>query len=449
MLIKSEVLDRFEFFDEIYSPGYNEENDFVCRINRCGYSAISANWAFVFHHESASFGLRRAELEERNRRTLLERYPEYPLSIDDYVRCYADPLEYFADLYRPHRPRILFDLFHLEPKHCGTSEFALNLLRAINRLIADEWELYVGIGDALPFFASELRGYRIYEDPPQGGMTFDLVYMPCQLPASRELHRMNRLAARVSFTLLDIIAVRCEFLRTPNRHTLTRRAAELADKVFAISESSCADFAAFFGTEVPMKAIHLGTNMAVNREEIEAGEYVLLIGNAFPHKGVDDALKHLDCEWPIIVLGGDSKGDRAGTHTRCLQSGKLSRQSIRELFVKARVVVYPSYYEGFGLPVADALALGKPVIVLDTAVNREIEKIAQDRNLHRIQTLKQLNETVRELFQRSAQPPEVPFRDWQAVGEEYVQSFLEMLSQEIDVPKLRARWDFLRTLQSM
>ena len=47
MLIKAVVLDRFGLFDESYSPGYNEENDFVCRINRYGYSAVSANHAFV------------------------------------------------------------------------------------------------------------------------------------------------------------------------------------------------------------------------------------------------------------------------------------------------------------------------------------------------------------------------------------------------------------------
>ena len=77
MLIKNTVLRQLGAFDPVYSPGYNEENDFVCRINRHGYSAIAANHAFVFHDESSSFGPRRAALDRRNREVLDERYPEY------------------------------------------------------------------------------------------------------------------------------------------------------------------------------------------------------------------------------------------------------------------------------------------------------------------------------------------------------------------------------------
>jgi GT2 family glycosyltransferase len=449
MLIKSEVLDRFGLFDEIYSPGYNEENDFVCRINRCGYSAVSANWAYVFHRESSSFGTRRRELEERNRRILLDRYPEYSRKVNDYLRFHMDPMEYFADLYRPHRPRILYDLFHLESKHCGTSEFALNLLRGISHLLRDEYDLYVGIRDTLPFFASELRGYRTYADLPGAGMVFDLVFLPCQLPHWNELSRMNRLAPRLSYTLLDMIAVRCEFLNSAKQQLLARKAAELSDRVFAISDCSRKDFAAVFGTEVPMQVIYLGTNMAADMAEPQAGTYILVVGNAFPHKGVEDALKYLGPDWPVIVLGGGGKSSTS-SNVRRLESGHLTRQAMRELFVNARLVVYPSYYEGFGLPILDALALGKPVIVLDTGINQEIERLTKTPNLYRMDTLKQLGETVHSLYKHSnGRAPTVTVREWRAAADEYAQSFREILSREIDQPKLRARWDWLRTLESM
>ena len=93
MLISSIVLERFGLFDEIYSPGYNEENDFVCRINRYGYSAVAANRAFVFHFETSSFGTRRRNLEARNSQILLNRYPEYSRKIADYLRFQIDPVE--------------------------------------------------------------------------------------------------------------------------------------------------------------------------------------------------------------------------------------------------------------------------------------------------------------------------------------------------------------------
>ena len=76
MLIKNVVLRQLGVFDPVYSPGYNEENDFVCRINRHGYSAVSAHHAFVFHDESSSFGPRRKALDQRNRQVLDTRYPD-------------------------------------------------------------------------------------------------------------------------------------------------------------------------------------------------------------------------------------------------------------------------------------------------------------------------------------------------------------------------------------
>ena len=85
MLIKAEILKHFGLFDEIYSAGCDEENDFVCRINRYGYSALAANRAYVFCHESSSLGPRRAALEENRSQILQFRYPEYERKVADYL----------------------------------------------------------------------------------------------------------------------------------------------------------------------------------------------------------------------------------------------------------------------------------------------------------------------------------------------------------------------------
>ena len=158
MLIKGEVLRRFDLFDEVYSPGYNEENDFVCRINRCGYSAVVANWAFVFHSGGSSFGDRREKLEAINRATLLQRYPEYPRKVEDYLSLEIDPVEHFARLYTPHRPRILYDLFHLPAAYNGTAEFGLSLLREVSGELEPELELYVGIAPRAGLFCGRAVG---------------------------------------------------------------------------------------------------------------------------------------------------------------------------------------------------------------------------------------------------------------------------------------------------
>ena len=128
MLIRRRILDEVGLFDEIYSPGYNEENDFACRLRRRGYSVVAANQAFVYHQGQSSFDAQRNELEARNRKILVQRYPEYLQRVREYVELRLDPVEHFASLFRPHRPLILYDLSSLGGKQCDDSASALRLL---------------------------------------------------------------------------------------------------------------------------------------------------------------------------------------------------------------------------------------------------------------------------------------------------------------------------------
>jgi GT2 family glycosyltransferase len=447
MLIKAELLDRFLLFDEIYSPGYNEENDFVCRINRCGYSALAANWAYVFHHEGSALRSRKAKLEEANREVLLQRYPEYERKVADYTRFFVDPVEVFADLYLPHRPRILYDLFHLPHWHCGTSQFALNLLRDLSPLLESEFELHVGVGPALDFFGSELIGYRLYDERVDPQMHFDLVFRPSQVFTWDEFRRMNRLGPRLSYVLLDIIGVRCDYLSTAERQILFRKVADLSDFIFAISEFSRSDFEAFYRYAPPMRVIHLGTDFGVSAGEFDKGEYVLVMGNSYAHKAVSEALLALNGERQVVVLGGE-RPDGLGDNVRWMASGTLSRQQVRELFKGARLLIYPSHYEGFGLPVLDALALGKTVVVLDTEVNRELAAMTGNKNLYRLRSVNQLQSTVNRVFDQEAVVPPGPLRRWHEAAREYASAFQEILAKEIDAAKLRQRWATIRMLES-
>ncbi len=448
LLIKSEVLERFGLFDEIYSPGYNEENDFVCRINRYGYSAVAANHAFVYHYESSSFGTTRIALEHRNREILLSRYPEYERIVYEHERYRTDPVEKFAALRIPHRPRLLYDLFHLPDAYTGTSDFGLNLLRALRFFVENDWDLHVGLRVNQNYFDHELMGYKIYRDRGDEPMLFDLVFKPCQVFSWPEFYRMNRLAPRVSYVLQDIIAIRCEYLNSPHRDTLFKNAAELSDAVFAISQFSRSDFKAYYGVEQSMKIIHHGTNAGTTAREFVEGDYLLIMGNYFVHKGVAEALRYLDGARPTVVLGGEEP-DASRPGFKWLQSGGLSRSAMRSLLANARVLVYPSHYEGFGLPVADALALGKPVIVLESTVNRELEALTRDPNLHLVRTLSELPEVVSKLYEREAPRSKVTHvRRWRDAAAEYAEHFRNLLSKDIDVKLLRRRWDILRMLDA-
>jgi glycosyltransferase involved in cell wall biosynthesis len=445
MLVKSEVLERFGLFDPVYSgPGY--ENDFRCRINRFGYSSLAANRAYVYNHPPSSneYGIAESEIGQLS--LLKERYPELDRAISNYAGFRVDPLEKFATLYSSHRPRILYDLYHLPPQHSGTSDFALNLLREIEPLVRQEWELFVGAGKEQTFFLPELRGYQLHDEAVDSPAVFDLVYKPCQLFGWPEFACMNRLAPRLAFTLQDIIAIRCDYIGRAGLPELFFESVELSDLVFAISDSTRADFAAFYSAEAPMQVIHHGSDARLPTQEAGHGEYLLIMGNAYAHKGVSEAVQELAGRWPLVVLGPDPQSSQP--HVRCFPSGKLTRRCIYDLFVGARIVVYPSHYEGFGLPVVDALAMGKPVIVLDTAINRELSRGTADPNLFRVASSKDLPRTVEDLWPRPPRPSGPHPRRWSDVASEYFAAFQTILSNDIDVSKMRRRWRVLRLLAS-
>ncbi len=421
VLIKGEVLERFGLFE--ITPNLDAVNEFIARINRFGYSTVAANWAYVLNEKSSNS----AKLS-----------PECERKISDYRRFQMDPLENFASLYSAHRPRILYDLYHLPPQHSGTSDFALNLLREIEPLAKEEYDIYVGAGADQAFFLNELCGYRLHDEQTSSPMLFDLIYKPSQIFRWHEFARMTRLAPRVAFTLQDMIALRCDYIGNARLPPLFQRTVELSDQVFTISEFSRSDFAAYYGSDAPMQVIYHGSHAHALASETAAGKHILMIGNARAHKGLPEAVRCLGDDWPLVVVGGDR-----------LSSGQLSRRFMHDVFAEAKIVVYPSYYEGYGLPVADALALGKPVIVLDTAVNREIASRTSDPNLYRISSLDELKNAVQRVWNEPPNPASPHTRRWSDAAAEYLAAFRTLLNKDIDLAKMRRRWETIRLIESL
>lgn len=167
-----------------------------------------------------------------------------------------------------------------------------------------------------------------------------------------------------------------------------RRTVETASRVVTVSGSAADDLRFHFpqcadrlrvvpnGVDpsfVPADAEHI----AAIRERLGCPDgYLLYAGTIEPRKHVDtlvEAWAHLrdqDPNVPPLLLAGDPGWGAPGLRRRLRQLaphgvrqlGRVDHATLIELLQAASLFVYPSAYEGFGLPVLEAMACGVPVV---------------------------------------------------------------------------------------
>lgn len=107
-------------------------------------------------------------------------------------------------------------------------------------------------------------------------------------------------------------------------------------------------------------------------------DYVLLIGADNPRKNTAWVLERIgeieDLGLKLVLLAANSKvflNSPGIQHPSVLVMGYVSQQDYYSLFYHSKALIYPSSYEGFGIPVLESLSLKRPVICNDLPVFRE------------------------------------------------------------------------------
>lgn len=243
--------------------------------------------------------------------------------------------------------------------------------------------------------------------------------LPVQTASVDLLHASHVIPLRLAggptlTTIHDIIPLRLPYsIRDdkPAFFTLIRALLDQADHIVTVSEHSRRDIVEFFqfpedritntGQAVVIEPEFLArtdSEIALELESIfglEWKEYWLFAGAIEPKKNVKGLLEGYLSSGslrPLILAGGlgwQYDDDLRRIHDRRfkdlrIKDGKIrrerrvrhlnyvSRRHLLALMRGARGLIFPSFYEGFGLPVLEAMMLGTPVITSDTSSLPEI-----------------------------------------------------------------------------
>ncbi len=236
----------------------------------------------------------------------------------------------------------------------------------------------------------------------------DILHCTYQLPL-----RAKR--ARNVYTIHDLVPLRLPYATLDNKrqtYGLLRKIAAEADHIVTVSENSKRDIVQLLGVdearvtntyeavEFPRELTDLPEDAVAEQlrtsHGLEMQEYLLFYGALEPKKNVGRLIEGYllsGAKIPLVITGAGGWGNRAevkmieelraegrapGT-PRIHHFEFVSFPMLVTLIRGARAVLFPSLYEGFGLPVLEAMLLGTPVV---TSRASSLPEIAGDAALY-------------------------------------------------------------------
>ncbi|MCA9900826.1 MAG: glycosyltransferase family 4 protein [Ardenticatenaceae bacterium] len=170
----------------------------------------------------------------------------------------------------------------------------------------------------------------------------------------------------------------------------TRRSCQRARRIITISESSRQDVHRFLG--VPLEWIDVVVpgvdavyrplppdEVAAFRQRQGLERFVLHVGTLQPRKNIpvliDAFARQDDPELKLVLVGGKGwlydeifrQVQALGLADRVIFTGYVPDDDLPLWYNAAELLVFPSVYEGFGLPVVEAMACGTPVIASNSS----------------------------------------------------------------------------------
>lgn len=127
------------------------------------------------------------------------------------------------------------------------------------------------------------------------------------------------------------------------------------------------------------------------RDKFNLNKYILIVGASFPHKNIDNYIKSYSLikdkvEEKLVIVGGRKEYKEYlkkickvnNVENDVIFMPYLNDYEISLLYKNATLMIYPTLYEGFGLPAIESMACGIPVLMSNTSSLPEIGENAAE-----------------------------------------------------------------------
>ena len=231
---------------------------------------------------------------------------------------------------------------------------------------------------SLPRLARRLQIDLLFNPAGNGPL-----WMPREIPLVATVHDAGWLAARGD-----------PILHRLGRRLLVGRTVNLSSRVLTVSASSAQEIK--LGLRTPTRkviVIHNGLDPTIAAKSLyprgmdldaapstlTATPFGLFVGSGSRRKNlarVRRAFGQLKDEMPgvtLAVVGAMTRRGRSGSSEGAVRYlGYVDEATLRDLYRRASFLIFPSLYEGFGLPIIEAMALGAPVITSSVSAMAEV-----------------------------------------------------------------------------
>ena len=309
--------------------------------------------------------------------------------------------------------RIAIDAHSVGTRLGGNESYATNLIEALAEIDkVNQYTIFVTRREARERFSNRWPNFQVRATLPHT----PFVRIPLTLSAELRRNRVDVL--HVQFTappfspcpvVVSIHDLSFEHLpqtfkrRSRMQMRLTvRRSARNAAQIIALSEHARSDLVATYGLrpeKVNVVPLAAPPSFAPVRDNSElqrvrqtygiAGDYILSVGSIQPRKNLPRLIEAYSLlrrdltggKLPQLVLVGKNawlydetlRSLKAGdVGTAVILTGYVPESDLPALYSGALCFIYPSYFEGFGLPPLEAMKCGAPVIVGNTTSLPEV-----------------------------------------------------------------------------